>query len=613
MKTVVLFIFLLLEISSFSIRQKENTNFAKYLKRIKNVNVVTNDKLFECSNNIIQKNANKNTILMFNSKEDFISTFLRISRKNFIIVNMSKSLEILRKVEKPDFYLMIVNDIKSFNYFVEVSYRTRGWNATAKILVVYLGNEDFTEIFTKSWKYRSINLSLITKNNEVYTYFPLKNGQCGENIEKRFLFNCSNGIGEVFPKKTDKYFPNCTIKVFAVFIEPYVLNVNRKTNPGFEIVILREISKRLKFSIEYVKHDKKHWGTKLSDGSYTDLYELMFNFKAELMLGMVPANESYIDDFEELYPHTEDEITYWVPTPLLVEGWKNFIIIFDFYIWILLMVSIIFASIVWWLIGLSRKQNAEGYDILTNCFIKVFGLLFSSFNLQPNSWYIRSLFVMMSLYGYLMCQTYQSVLISFLTRPTFEKEINTIKEMVYSNLEYGGFYSIHYIFKEKGNEAYLKLYDNYIECPLTIECLNRTAQQRNFGVIKNSRQVRYLIPKIYTYPNGRPMLKRTEDKVTMIWIWFQTTKGFLYKDRFNEMIFKLRENGLIFKWEKDAVNTWKRSVIESYSTVPLNFHHLKAAFIVLIIGLGFSVSIFLIEIKDMLKSDWLKSKIKKRH
>lgn len=555
------------------------------------------DELTQCSIDVINKYYVKRTFVSYVPDlfaEDLLQSTNRLLP--ITLLNLDKNLNVLNKFDyKHNFHVFVINEVEEFEIFLTFAYRTRGWNPRANIFIIYLGSlRKIDDLFKVSWKYYSVNVSILTADLNIYTYYPLTANNCGENLHGVLLGNCNKSV-DVFPRKLGLYFHGCPMKVLPLIIEPYVLDLDRDVNPGYEMMILRTICQHLNITIRYVKNPFIHWGTKLSNGSYTDMYKHMWEMKAEIMIGMVLANESYVDDFEDTYPHTEVDLTFSVPTPLIVEGWKNFIIIFSKELWYSFGIAMLSCIFTFWLIG-KNQETSEGFDKLNNCVFKVWCVIFSCFSTQPKNGLIRLIYMVWTIYSFLMTCTYSSVLISYLTLPTYEREIATVKDMVNSDLKYGGLYVIRYIFNEPDNPTYLTLYKRFENCPLAMGCTNRTAFKRDFGVIKNARQVAYFTPLLYTYPNGRPRLRRVKDTVVPQCIWTNTVKGFLYVERFNEIILKLREAGLISKWDNEATHFWKRSIEIPPSVIPLNLTHLKFGFFCLMFGLLTGLITFLFEI-----------------
>lgn len=96
-------------------------------------------------------------------------------------------------------------------------------------------------------------------------------------------------------------------------------------------------------------------------------------------------------------------------------------------------------------------------------------------------------------------------------------------------------------------------------------------------------QVKYLMPRIYTYPNGRPMLYLTEEVAFQTRMRYHCHKGFPLLGRLDELLGLLASAGLVAKWDLDAV--FKVLRIDSEPDhEPLSLEHLQAAFYVWTFG-----------------------------
>ncbi|KAI4470994.1 ionotropic receptor 20a-related [Holotrichia oblita] len=208
------------------------------------------------------------------------------------------------------------------------------------------------------------------------------------------------------------------------------------------------------------------------------------------------------------------------------------------------------------------------------------------------------MFVLWSVYCFIMSCTFQSVLMSFLTMPTYEKQISNIRELAESDLNYGGFTTVREVFNFTSNKYNYKIFANWINCPVTEECINRTAEQRDFAVYKNSRQVNYL-SNYYVDSEGRSKLYRFKEN-QIYYIWAAFTKNFPIYAKYNELALRAGQAGLIEKWDKDTQSLIQETEY-SRGTIPLTMNDLKLAFIVLLLGHALSFCTFLYEIRKIAK------------
>ncbi|GLV46612.1 hypothetical protein CBL_20893, partial [Carabus blaptoides fortunei] len=195
---------------------------------------------------------------------------------------------------------------------------------------------------------------------------------------------------------------------------------------------------------------------------------------------------------------------------------------------------------------------------------------------QPRSNVMRFLFMGSTLCSMLMYTAHQSQLIGSLTTPRYGRQITTVEELLESDLSYGFSALVTDFFVTSTNTQYKTIEANHIKCPITEECLNRTAFKRDFAVMKNVRQTNYLINKYYTKPDGTSMIYGFKE-VYSFFPKYVMAKGFPMLDQFDRLIKQLQSNGLLAKWDREIMGVHK---VKSTGTVtqPLTLSHMAAGF-----------------------------------
>lgn len=499
-----------------------------------------------------------------------------------VIIDTNGNLTMTTNLEKFNFLIIIIKEVENFRRFIKNFYRSPLWNSQAKYLVILTEDSPLETIFQISWKYFLINLTIIKQTMEVFTYFPLVNTSC-DFIKIKELCHLQEGCETLFPVKLADNFHKCPIKVIPLIIPPFIIDLHSNQNPGYEIHILREASTKINFSISYLNHSYDSWGYKMENGSYTEMLSVVFQEEADILLGFLPLNQTHITDFDVTAGHIFECARFFVPTALPVQPWKNITRVFNELIWVLIALSIVTVSFAFWAI-----QTENG---LMNSFFNTFRLFFTVFNKKPKLLLTRLVFLVWSIYSYLICSSYQSTLISFLTKPSFERQISTVEELVDSDLSYGGKEVVKSFFYEPNNPVFMKIYNNWKICSLALECTNRTAYQRDFAVLKNTRQILYLMPKYYTFPSGRRMLYGFKKPSGGYLQGILFRKGLPLFGNFQRLVVRLRESGILEKWDLNEM----RNDGGDGLLVVLNMSHLCLAFVILIFGNGIALMVFMIE------------------
>lgn len=314
------------------------------------------------------------------------------------------------------------------------------------------------------------------------------------------------------------------------------------------------------------------------------MFGSLYNKECDLTLGMQFGNASHVVDFDGGFVHLTDISVWWAPIALPIAQWKSITTIFSGYVWLAILIVLIVNGISFWITGHKRESTSSYNDIVLCMMVSLYSLLQGSVE-SPNTWILRSIFIIWYMSCLLLFTAYQSQLVSILTSPLYDHQINSLEEVVNSSLGYGMFVGAALAFDDPTNWVHTKIMKNYFQCPLSNFCFNRTAYQRDFVTLRNLRNSRYLIPRLYTSPTGKVLVYRFDYDSLGIWVRFYTTKGFPWLDRINHLIMLLASNGLIAKWDSDA--SFYIPKIESESAhAPLTLNHLQGAFYILSVGVS---------------------------
>lgn len=170
--------------------------------------------------------------------------------------------------------------------------------------------------------------------------------------------------------------------------------------------------------------------------------------------------------------------------------------------------------------------------------------------------------------------------------------------MSVSDLQMGFFSSLAGIYSDPTIKTHRIIYNKFVACPLTEQCLNRTAFQRDFAVIKNKKQAIYLMSKYYTDPGGKPMIYAFDDIVIPILPKYYLYRGNPLLARLDHFLLLFQSNGLAVKWDRDIAHSAKVSKVRSDNPEQQNLTigHLQGPFFLLLFGYLLSIFTFFIEI-----------------
>lgn len=454
----------------------------------------TENNVTNCIANLLNSKENSHLLILYSWSvpQDILLKEVLSLQISKIVFNVDKLA--IKVYGKFDFYLLIVDSVKSLQHFLRILNTYTMDNPDGKFIIYYPRQQivEFDEIFQICWTYYIINIVIIHYNGFIYSYYPFKKNKCGNVIQSEFLGFCNETIANVFPNKIPLVTNNCTLKLIALKIPPYVINMTDSRNPGVEVMIVREIARYINFTVKNITHNFINYGAKQFDGTYTKMFQMIYTKQADLMIGMVRINSSDFKDFDSTVPHLFDQATWHIASALPVSKWKNMYRIFSVKIWILLTLIIIINCFVWWNFGQNPRELHSFHDFQT-CFLVGLGVLLSFSAPIPKGKILRGLFILWSFFSILMVTTYESKLISILMKTVYEYQITKGSEILEQGIKFGYNEAVRNIFSDESHKTNHRYYMEFENCPVTtLKCIERAAYQKDFAVFKNRRQIRYL-------------------------------------------------------------------------------------------------------------------------
>lgn len=193
-------------------------------------------------------------------------------------------------LEKAKGYLIILKSGKLrsiLKYFSLLS----SWNPRAKFIVMS-DTENKEILMDQAIQYLIVDLlvlEVIGDTAYLYSWDPYVM-LCRKYMNVTYLDSCQNGVFEnkidLFNKKLTNTWKGCTLKALPMLISPYVFNDRNKELDGLEIRTLDAIKTQMGFEIDYLQHNFKTWGLRKSNGRYSDMFDMLQSYDADIVLGM---------------------------------------------------------------------------------------------------------------------------------------------------------------------------------------------------------------------------------------------------------------------------------------------------------------------------------------
>lgn len=158
---------------------------------------------------------------------------------------------------------------------------------------------------------------------------------------------------------------------------------------------------------------------------------------ADVMIGGHNENPTTRQLLSSSIPYHQDDLTWCVSKSDLAPNWSNVFAIFSLTTWIVTIVMIKITGIILYLFvkhESPQTMNGLGWGILLSFCVS----LSNPGHYYPKKQYIRIFFITLVIYGLHFNAAYHSFLISVLTRPRFDPQVNTLPMAISQEYQLAG-------------------------------------------------------------------------------------------------------------------------------------------------------------------------------
>lgn len=559
----------------------------------------TNPNLLEiCLNKVVNKYINQTDNLAAFVEGDLGQSLLKLF-SNKILYSSRSNFYLL---DKTRVYFIILEQTNSTKLFKKLSSLST-WNPRATFFVI---TKNKNEIFEEALKYFVKKLLVIEENiNEInfYSWSPSVS-LCENSTNITKINSCTNENFEDnsnFFLETKPNWKNCELKILTMPISPYVfINLN-KSFDGLEIRCLKTIQEIMGFKTKFLPSKYTAWGLRLSNGTYTDMFQKLQNYEADIVVGMWPTNFTHHWDFDASITYLQDVLVWLVPKAQQIPHWKRLAIIFPKNIWITLFLTVLLLPIIWTIAAKClRTIEFLSFQKWETSILKSISIILNvTIPNFPKSLTLRVIVIIWVYISLILVTIYQSKLLSILIQPQYEYQIQEVDDLLKSGIKLGANVNIKSLFAGTDSEIEQKIYEKMIVCDLTLTCPNRTAYKRDFATAKSKLPADFMILQYFTNSDGSPMIYIFKSTIHTHHVNIVFSKGHPVFEEYNKILFWISESGLLVKWKNDIKDeTMRKSFIgKLYSdkSLVLSLAHMETAFKILLVGYIVSSVVFILE------------------
>ena len=457
---------------------------------------------------------------------------------------------------------------------------------------------------------------------EFYTWFPYESGKCGqvENIillDKWSLGENKNSNLELFPEKVPRNLHQCPIKIYANYFEPHIIPVCNKEANGNETYTFRGIE------TEYIYFVGKAMNLnfsflRLPDKNITEKYfegvQFVLDGKADVVMGAWPLNYLLIAYLDPTVPYIHTAVKWYVPCAGQLPRIGNILDVFDTSVWFAtIIISFVTALLFWTAANLSSYRGikeSNTYKLLHKDVYNVWSILLGqSVPKLPITSQLRCTFFLFLCFCFAMNTVFQTLFISYLVQPGYEKQIETFDEMKDSGILFAKYRIADALSFLESNNYTQEVRSPEETCAVLEECIKRLIHKRDIITIATQSYAEYVDSIAGIHVHGKKSLCSIQENILSVDLAMYLSKGNPLLDKFNVHIQRSLEGGLGEKYASqkawnDSLRIRSKSPEQDFDNEDGDTYfifkivHLKIGFYFLLFGYVLSSVVFVCELSS---------------
>lgn len=447
----------------------------------------------------------------------------------------------------------------------------------------------------------------------IYTYFPFSTTHCRSVsnliIQDVWLEGNFNSATDLFPDKL-KNLHGCTLALCTDDYPPYVM---LQKNPEGTYHLTGNIANLIKIYAKYLNSTLRtnapfntsadqSSNRMLRNGSFGGLLGQVLSKKYEAYVIGAQANWFHLSYFD-LIPSKDFIRTVWVVgEPTFYPEWMNLFFPFEELPWIMIAVIFLVISVCTQFFKQFVPSQKTSHVAFQFSFMYNLSILLGISVTQPSgNSRIQFIFLLWVLGSIVLNTCYQSSLFSFLTHPKKYPYIETMEDLVHSELSFGGYRHIRTLFEDFDSPIMRTLYQKF-------QIIDRVPFRKDLNKLKFAFVFDQTSTEYGAYfglpldKHGKPYVYTVPETIVYFPKMFFLRRGSPFTDLLSFVVDSCEESGLLRKWKRDIFIHKTLIVKKLYdvedenSAIVFGLNKLTGAFALLLFGLGIGFTFFLFEI-----------------
>ncbi|XP_042858563.1 glutamate receptor ionotropic, delta-1-like, partial [Penaeus japonicus] len=324
---------------------------------------------------------------------------------------------------------------------------------------------------------------------------------------------------------------------------------------GFEITLLDELATAINFTYHYVRPEDGQWGRLTSNGTWTGMIGMVATEKADFAvsdIGISTPREEAVDFTE---PFIYDASELFTPLAKPLPQWLGPVRPFTAGVWLAVAAAVVtagpFLTLVVKFCAGSSNARVKWFQNIANAVMFTTQPVFQRGNHRDIVEAPGRVFVgFWLLFSMILGITYSSSLISFLVSPGLQEPIKNLEELVTSDIDWARVYygGIQSTILEQATDPVMVALREGVNWRKSLENILKDVAKGTTATWDNSITTRLLIAVKFTDRRGRPKVHMPGFNVHVDRIAWPLLEHAPFKRRFDQLIDRVVQAGLVEKW-----------------------------------------------------------------
>ncbi|PSN56284.1 Ionotropic receptor 651 [Blattella germanica] len=490
------------------------------------------------------------------------------------------------------------------------------WNVEYKFLVIVLDDSSSSPkhcaqiIIELLWGFiYADNAVILIRNTDLeeiqaYTVFPYENGNCGKLGEvvllRQWKFGdpSSSTYDGMYPSKLPQYFKGCTLTVGSLGPEPYIVrkrlsNTSELQLTGLCIELLSIVAQQLQFNLSF-----REPIIQIEPNAVISEIVNLQTGELNVLAGAVAVINIVLDMMDISDTYIYDTVKWLVPCPGPTPKVERVLTVFSKITWVGIIIVFICASLIFWCQAMF--VCFEPFSRLTQSFSATWAVLLAvSVPTMPQSFQLRSLFLLYVWYCFAIITVFQAYFTTYLVEPGYYEGLKTFDDVVQSEIQYASFEIAELTMLSSGYNVTAQLRKGVIKSTDTTATIKRVMFQKDMFSIVAIYFANYIASVSGVIDKSKAVCLLDESIITTS-IGYGFKKGNPLRSKMNIYLSRSLQGGLLEKYwsmlnhemHLKANNTYT----EDSDYVVFSIEHLSPFFFLLLFGYILSSMTFLLEV-----------------